>query len=199
MILCMTKQTRDRLKIPLPEEQPLTYRVLIDTVIQREGTDPLLKWGGKLFYFDRRKCLELVNFGSKLTLFIFDLKVKQIDRLNDWISAYLYELYKEDKTATVALDVLFERHGVFCFDKLTDRSTIGTLNRNLFSFGLDGDRFYEYIQDGILQTKKINRDVNFDYVVTMKVNGKSQYIFPGEEFRKQLVERFGDTDTENKN
>lgn len=199
MILCMMKQARERLKIALPEEQPLTYRVLIETVIQREGTDPLLKWGGKLFYFDRRKCLELVNFGSKLTLFIFDLKLKEMDRLNDWISTYLYELYKDDKAATEALDVLFDRHGVFCFDKLTDQSTIGTLNGNLRSFALNGDRFYEYVQDSILQTKKINRDVNFDYVVTMKVDGKSQYIFPGEEFRKQLVERFGDGGTKGKN
>ena len=34
--------------------------------------------GLKLFYFDRRKCVQAANFASKLTLFLFDIKNEEI-------------------------------------------------------------------------------------------------------------------------
>ncbi len=40
--------------------------------------DQLLEWGLKLFYFDGMKCVQAVNFASKLTLFLFDIKNEEI-------------------------------------------------------------------------------------------------------------------------
>ncbi len=54
----------------------------------------------------------------------------------------------------------------------------------------NGYRLYDYIDDGILQTRKLNKHINKDYIVTEKIDGKTQYFYPFEKFAKSLKERY---------
>ena len=47
-----------------------------------------------------------------------------------------------------------------------------------------------YVENGVLQTKKINRSVA-NYLTTVTINGKKQYVVPKEFFREAIMKRFG--------
>lgn len=191
MIIYATKQTIERYKIKLPNELPSPNKEYAAAIIADESGDRILEWGAKLFYFDKKKCIQLVNFASKLTLFLFDVKKSDVENVGNMIAHYLLELYKTDKQMTKALENMFEASPIICFDKLTDKSTISTLNLTQSRFAQDGYRFYSFIQNGILHTLKINHEINFYYPFTMKINGKTEYIRSGEKFRELVLERYG--------
>ena len=68
MIIYATKQTRERYNLPKIENMPNDLKIFNQTIIEKESGNELLEWGAKLFYFDSKKCLQLVNFASKFTL-----------------------------------------------------------------------------------------------------------------------------------
>lgn len=61
MIIYATKQTFERYKLKLPSELSHPINMIAQTVIENESGDKLLEWGAKLFCFDRRKCIQVVN------------------------------------------------------------------------------------------------------------------------------------------
>ena len=64
------------------------------------------------------------------------------------------------------------------------------MNHNQFIFADDGYAFYEYIENGILRSKEINRKFNWKYLTTQTINGKKDYIYPAEYFRELLMHRY---------
>ncbi len=78
MIIYVTKQTFERYKLKLPEDLKPPMNELAQAVMEKESGDKLCEWGGKLFYFDGRKCIQIVNFASKFTLFLVDVKMKDL-------------------------------------------------------------------------------------------------------------------------
>lgn len=191
MILYMTKQTVDRYKLKMPEEMNAPMDKLAQAVIAQECGDKVCEWGGKLFYFDHRKCIQLVNFASKLTLFLFDIKMKDIPDLGDYVVEYIFGLYSEDEEMLDALKHMFKVHPMMCFARLKDKSAISTLNTTQVGFAEDGYRFYDFISDGILRTREINYRVNFEWLFTMKIDGKTEYIHAGERFREIVIDKYG--------
>jgi len=191
MILYVTKQTVERYKLKMPEELSPPMDVIAKEIMRREQGDPLLEWGGKLFYFDRRKCIQFVNFASKFTLFLVDIKVSELPLVGNTIAQYLMDIYGDNAKMRSCLEKLFEEAPFCCFAKLTDKSAIATLNHTQRAFAFDGYRFYDYIEKNILKTRKINRDVNFDYPFTRKQDGKTEYFYPGERYKELLFARYG--------
>lgn len=191
MLIYATKQTMERYKLKPPEEFTYPLTPFEWQLIESERGDRLLEWGAKLFYFDRRKCIQVVNFASKLTLFLFDIKIADLEGVGDLMAHYMFELYKSDKQMTDALIRMFNIHPIAFFDKLTDKSAIATLNTTQYKFAVDGYRFYDFIKDGILHSREINRIVNFDWLFTMKINGEREYFFAGERFRELVLESYG--------
>ena len=190
MIFYATKETVERLKIKTYDKLSDYSKQIAQNVITNQSGDDLLEWGMKLFYFDRRKCLQVMNFASKFTIFIFDIKVNDMDSIPNIVANYLIELYKDDETLIKLLKGLFEHYSLCTYSKLTNRSIISSLNHNQFEFAIDGYIFYEYINNGILNTIQINKDVNFDYFVTQKRSGKIVYFLPGDRFRELIIERY---------
>ncbi len=190
MIIYATKQTFERYKLKLPKEMSQPVSSLVENVIEEERGDRLLEWGAKIFYFDRRKCIQVSNFASKFTLFLFDVKVDDVEKLGDMISVYLLHLYDDDKVMMEALHKLFADSPIVCFDKLTDRSGSATLNTTQTRFAEDGYYFFEFIEDGILKTMEINHRINFDWLFTMKVNGKTEYFHSGDKFKELVLARY---------
>lgn len=189
MIIYATKQTFERYNLKLPSELTPPVNEIAEAILDEESGDRLLEWGAKLFYFDRRKSIQLVNFASKLTLFLVDIKVGDLDGIGDMIAHYLLEFYKDDNQATLALRNMFEASPMICFTRLTDKSIVSTLNSTERWVADDGYRLYDYIEDGVLLTMKFNYEVNFVRLFSMKTDGKNEYYYAGEMFKKMLLER----------
>ena len=71
MILYATKETVKKYGIPMLEKfEDKKIREPLIAVRENEEGKEIFEWGMKVFYFDRRKCLQLVNFSSKFTIFL---------------------------------------------------------------------------------------------------------------------------------
>ncbi len=191
MIFYLTKLTLERYKLKLPHEMAPPTNQIVESLMAKERGNELLEWGGKIFYFDRRKCVQLANFASKFTLFLMDLKVADMNEIGNIVAQYLLELYKEDAEMCGCLERMFSEAPYCTVDRLTNRSIIATLNHTQRSFAWDGYRFYDYMQDNILHTIQINRDVNFDWVFSRKTDAGTEYFPSGELFRELVTTRYG--------
>lgn len=191
MILYVTKETFERYKFTMPENfsDPLVG-LMAQSVLQRESGDRLLEWGGKLFYFDRRKCLQVVNFASKLTFVLADIKMEDREYIGNIIAEYMFRLYEGHKKITQYLERLFKEHPMTCFSRLKDKSAISTLNRTQAYELEDGYRLGDFIWDGILHTVELNNKINRKWLFSQKIDGKTEYIYPAERFEQLLCERY---------
>ncbi len=79
---------------------------------------------------------------------------------------------------------------VIAFDHIKDRSVIATLNHTQIGFLDDGCRLYEYIKDGVLQSRKINIEVNREWVFPRNVDGKKEYVKSADFYEELLKERY---------
>ena len=103
MILYLTRKTFERYKLDPPENSLFPVKEITAAVKEREQGIGLLEWGGKLFYFDRRKCIQFSNFASKFTVFLFDAKVEKLPFLGEAIFMYLFDFYQGNKEMTKLL------------------------------------------------------------------------------------------------
>ncbi len=190
MIFYPTKQTIERFNIPMFEDLDDLGKAISAQVISKEQNDPLIQWGCKLFYFDRRKCLQVVNFACKFTIFLVDVKVKNFKYIPDSMFEYLFDYYSDNKKMTRCLELLAEDHPFVAFAPLTDKKIIATLNHTQSNFALDGYRFYDYIKNGILHSKQICRDVNNYCIFSERINGKRVLFSPGKRFEELLRARY---------
>lgn len=79
MILYATKKTKERLHIPFYDDLKEDVKDIARAVFAKEE-EQIFKWGLKIFYFDRRKCLQILNFASKFCVFLVDVKVKDLKK-----------------------------------------------------------------------------------------------------------------------
>ena len=190
MILYATKQTIKELEIPMPEELSIFNSMMVNNIINEQTNDNLLEWGLKIFYFDGRKCVQAVNFASKMAIFLFDIKNNEIQCIANDIAIYLNEIYSKDKTMLKLLEKFYKDYPACAFSRLTNKSIISSLNQNQYKFADDGYRFYDYIKNNILNSKQINTDFNWDNLTTVTINGKKSFIYPAEYFRKLIIKRY---------
>ena len=190
MILYATKQTIEDLNIPMIEELSQFNKIMAQKVIEEQTNDRLLEWGLKIFYFDNRKCVQAINYASKLTIFLFDIKEEEIVYIANGIAIYLMDIYEKDKNMIKVLEKFFKDYPACTFSKITDRSIIASLNHNQFEFADNGYAFYDYIENGILKSKEINKKFNWNELTTQIINGKKDYIYPAEYFRELLLNRY---------
>lgn len=123
-------------------------------------------------------------------MFLVDVKLSDLPSIGDYIAEYIFDIYSADKEMLSALERMFEEHRYMCFSKLTDKSIISTLNSTQNRFAEDGYRFYDFISEGILHTKDINRKVNSNWLFTMKIDKKTEYFYACEKFRELVLERY---------
>lgn len=187
MILYATKQTIERYKLQMVDELSPEMSTLAHAVIERDAGSMLREWGIKLFYFDGKKCLQAVNFASKFTLFLFDIKIGELVNIGPLMVEYLLELYQDDHEMIKCLHRMFEQDRYIAFATLKNKSMISTLNLTQSDYAFDGQRFWEYVENGVLHTREINRDVNFNYFFTYRAIGMKDYYYPAELFREQVM------------
>lgn len=187
MILNCTQKTKDRFNIKYQEEfNDKLASDIVKEIIEKEKNDLFLNWGLKYFSFDKRKCIQVVHFKTKLNLYLFDLKVSDLEYIGNMIANYIFEMYKDDNEVTSLLKILFDESPMCVYSKLTDKNAIASLNSNEIYFMADGYRFYDYIENNILKTIEINKDANWNHFVTIN----KEYVLPAEVFKKELIERY---------
>lgn len=191
MIVYATRETLQRYQLNTPEEASPEMAPLLQAVKQREAGQRIYEWGCKLFYFDGKKCLQLMHFDTRLVIYLVNLKVADLEYVGNAVASYLMEMYASDRKMCRALEVFFASAPVLIFDRITDRSMINSLNSRLTNWAMDGYRFYNYISDGILHTKQINRDVN-DVPAPVIVDGRKEWFTPYETFAEVIKKRFGE-------
>ena len=103
MIYYATKETIQRYKLKTPEQLRPEIAPLVQTVVQRERGNRIYEWGCKLFYFDRRKCLQIMHFETKLVVFLVDLKMKDLEHAANAVANYLMDMYSDDVQMRKAL------------------------------------------------------------------------------------------------
>lgn len=188
MIIYATNETMKRYNLKCPNEviSP-EIKELSRLVVEKEKGDPLYAWGMKLFYFNGRKCVQFMNAQTRITVFLFFKNMADRGILLNDVAHYLLWLYDDDLKMQDALKKYYNSSPLATFDKITDRSLISTLNYNEMCFNNVIER---YVENGVLQTKKINRSVA-NYLTTVTINGKKQYVVPKEIFREAIMKRFG--------
>ena len=132
----------------------------------------------------------MILYATKQTIEEFDIKNDEIQWIANGIAIYLKEIYSKDLEMQKLLDKFFKDYPACVFSKLTNRSIIASLNHNQSIYTDDGYRFYEYIQDNVLNSKKINKDFNWKNLTTVRVSKKKDYEYPAEIFRRLLIDRY---------
>jgi len=191
MIFYPTKETAEKFHIDLHKTFEEPQKSMNEKIQSQEQGDRLLEWGMKVLFFDHRKCIQMENFETKLTLFLVDLSVKDVPDIANKMGIYFIQLYQDDPDMIKALQNMYQQHPYVTYDKLVDRSSISTMNRCQSDFACDGYAFYNYFENNVLHTKDINYDVNFDWLVSDKEYIKNDCYFPGRRFREAVVKRFG--------
>lgn len=192
MIIHATAETMKLYRLNPPEKLPAHVAPITMSIIARDCGDPLRQWGMKCFAFGENNCLQTVNFASKLTLFLFDIKLSNLDQLGVMMANYLFNLYEADDAMTACIHRMFQEDHSIAFAPLKNRSILSTLNNTQVDFAMDGCAFRRYIDSrNILHTIQINRDVNFNYLFTHKAAGKKDFYYPGEFFRELVLSRYG--------
>lgn len=189
MIYYATKETIQRYKLKTPDQLKAEIAPYAQAIVEKERGNRLYEWGCKLFYFDRRKSLQVMHFETKLVVFLINLKMDELKFSGDAVAHYLLDMYSSDEGMQEALMRYFAAAPFVCFDKITDRSIISSMNNVQTRWAWDGYHFYDYIKDGILHTKQINRDVN-KMPVTRKVDGKEEWFIPYDLFAKTIKKHF---------
>lgn len=189
MIFYATKETMQRYKLKAPEELNSEMAPYAQAIINKEKGNRLYEWGCKLFYFNRRKCLQVMHFETKLVIFLIDVKISELQFAVNAVPQYLMDMYSSDADMQRALELYITSASFICFDRITDRSIISSMNGIQNRWAFDGYVFYDYIHDGILHTKQINREVN-EMPVTRKVNGKDEWIIPYNFFAETIKKNF---------
>lgn len=193
MIFYATKQTVERYKLPMPEDihNPV-QELTTEKILSNEAGDPMLEWGMKLFYFDRRKCLQLIHFASRMAFFLVDIRIKELHLIGEYLPGYIHDLFYDDKEMGTLIDRWLKEHPIVVYDHLKDRSMIAQLNFTQREFLNDGYTLYEYFKDGILQTRKLNYHYNWSYIPGGKTaDGTRDFRYGAERFRDVLKSYYG--------
>lgn len=191
MIIYATKKTVDRYGIKMPEEfQNKIMRPIVLDVYNKEKGNKMVEWGAKLFYFDRRKCIQFCHFASKLTIVLVDIKKGDLETIGQMIAMYLLDIYSDDKEMTDLLKRWFKDYTIMCFAKITDRSIIAKMNNFQNTYLMDGYTLYHYIEGNTLKTIKLNRDINKYHYVSYTIDGKTKHMNPKERFAELLKDYY---------
>lgn len=192
MIIYLTKQTKERYALNYAAEMNSPLHKTAMEVFSKEQGNGLLEWGAKLFYFDRKKCIQVMNFASNFTMILIDVKKAQIQNLGSYMANDIMSIYKDDKPMMNALEKMFSQFPLCIFDKLSDKTVISTLNYTQQVFLEDGYRLYDYIKDGVLNTLDINKELNYSWLLTQKKIKETGEFVSGKLFRKYVIEKYGE-------
>lgn len=89
MIYYATKETMQRYKLKVPQDLDPSISPLVQMIREKEDGQRIYEWGCKLFYFDRRKCLQIMHYETKLVIYLVDLKMADREHIGNSVAICL--------------------------------------------------------------------------------------------------------------
>lgn len=190
MIFHITQGLADKFAITMADKLPEVDRVPAMQLLKIKKWDPLTAWGIKGFDFHGVRSFQIMNFATKLAFFVFNVDKGNEEQFGMIMWEYLNVLYGEDKRMMEALEEYFSRNRYSVYTPLVDKPALASLvsNERIFT---NQERIKKYIQNGVLQTSRLNWDYNKGYLIARVVRGRTEFIVPADRFRDILLERFG--------
>ena len=181
MNIYVTKETAKRLKLPAVSEPSAA-----------EECDLLMSWGAKLYYFNRRKCIQLVNYETRLTIVLDDLRAQKSAAIPDLLMASLQELFKGDQEMLTCLERMEKEGPVRYGTPIRNRKILSSIVFNETTFLARDVIPKGFVQEGALLTRELNWYLNMQHLFAETIHESGMVSNPGEKFRKRMVERFGE-------
>ena len=192
MIIYSTKETIKQFDIKMSQTLPSPKNEAAQAIIDRAGGDDLLKWSAKYFEFDGRKCMQIMNMASMFTLFLMDVGKVELHYIGNMMANYMHDIYKDDAEMLSSIEKMFECHNGICHTALNDTNVLMMMTQIQLKFALNGRRFYDYVENGVLKTSEINNTFNRQWPVRVSVDDKDEEFVPADKFRELMVARFGE-------
>ncbi len=190
MIFHITQGLADKFAITMADKLPEGDRVPAMQLLKIKKWDPLTAWGIKGFDFRGVRSFQIMNFATKLAFFVFNVDRGNEEQFGMIMWEYLKVLYGEDKRMMEALEEYFSQNRYSVYTPLVDKPALASLvsNERIFT---NQERIKKYIQNGVLQTSKLNWEYNKGYLIARVVRGRTEFIVPADRFKEILLERFG--------
>ncbi len=156
---------------------------------EREKDNDLLDWGCDMFYFLGKRALQVVHAASGLTVFLFNLNYDEQDEIGQQLRSYISSIFEDCVELRPMLKKFFAASPAFVYDKLVDKAMIARLERTklLTADGLD---FREYMTNGMLHTRKLNKEYNWIKLGSFGNSAKIKKLSAAQAFMTMLMDNF---------
>ena len=191
MIFYITKEMNDYYDLLFTPEANPEFVAIAEEFKTIEKGDELLEWGATAFYFDYRMSIQVINYATKLTLFLMYVPYDAMEDFGNFLIEHLEKLYEGDDVMLRALHNMYKESMCVVFDRLYKKSIIHSLSFVYKDFLNNGDNFINYVKDNILHSIILNKELNFKYKFNRVVNGVKEEYCSGKLFRKEIIKRFG--------
>ena len=192
MVLYITQRTADKYLLKMPHELSNPMKPVVYEVMRRERGKSIFEWGAKLFYFEGKKCLQVMNFETKLTFFLFNVTMTVMEELAKWLVDYMFLLYSDNDKMTKCIKKYVDDSKFIYFDLLEDKNIITTINHTHRIFVEEERRLYDFMDNGVPNVAEINRKINFEWFFPKKEGDQICYFYSGKMFEEVLAKKYGD-------
>lgn len=188
MIIYPTVKTADVFGAPLNAKiKDKAMKAVSESVISSEQGNALCEWGLKLFYLNGMKCLQAMNYASKFTVVLCNVRKADLKDVGNLIADSMLKVYEQDSETYEALVKIVRSHPIVAWDKMTNKTVLSSMNIIEEGFLTNPDFYDKFIdKNGNLDCLSMNTWLNFEYITSGAFVGSKKYIFPGE-LMKELV------------
>lgn len=155
----------------------------------KEKGNPLLEWGCDMFYFLGKRALQIVHAASGLTVFLFNLNYDEQDGIGQQIKSNVAYIYEDCAEFRPVLKKFFTDSTSYIFDTLTDKALNARLERIKLETA-EGLDFRDYIENGVLRTRKLNKEYNWTKLSSFGKSSKIKNVNAAEAFLIVLNEKY---------
>lgn len=173
----------------LTKETAKKYNIKEITKINDLENKTIFDWAGKIFYSGGKKGILLMNIESRITLFLFQINVKDMKNLEELVFKYLHEIYKDNLGMRFLITKYEEEAGKFEYGYIKDRSALGNMNCTEIDY-FNPDILEKYVTDKRFDEVSFNLKLNKHNIFSKIENGKKNYIYSYEKFEEELKKYF---------
>lgn len=152
-------------------------------------------WHASLKFINRKKCLLIMNDLTRYSIFLYGIKKKELQDLDNIFIDCLIDTMKSDNFPHDSIMKLVDNLGTINIIKTNNRSITGSINDHYrcLDYYLDNSYLNFIESEGILNLNKINRRLNRTPMMC-----SHDGFFAVERMRELLIEDYDPENEENK-
>lgn len=155
----------------------------------KEKGNALNEWACDMFYFLGKRGMQIMHAASGLTIFLFNLNYDEQDVIGQQMQSSLSYIFEDCVELRPALKKFISDSPTYVYDKLTDKAMIARLERTKLETAEWLD-FHSYIENGILRTRKLNKEYNWVKLSSFGKNSKIKKMNAAQAFMTVLMEKY---------